>query len=59
MPNIESLGSNYNSTVHGELNSIHGYETSEQNKMVGFVFEYVESRSQTRIGFVNLGEYDA
>lgn len=59
LPNIESLGSNYNSTVHGELNSIHGYETSEQNKMVGFVFEYVESRSQTRIGFVNLGEYDA
>lgn len=59
LPCIESLGTSYNSNTHGNLNIFNQYEAIGNKNMVGFLFEYVESRLQTRVGFVNLGEYDA
>lgn len=59
LPCIESLGSTYQASTHGVLGSINEYNSSSERVTMGIPFECPETAQVSRVGFVNLGEYDA
>lgn len=58
LPCIESLGSIYQVSIHGALSGINKYNSSNGKVMIGIPFECPETAQVSRVGFVNLGEYD-
>lgn len=59
LPCVESLGAPYNLNTHGVIGSVNSYNAGDGKIMIGIPFETPETNNINRVGFVNLGEYDA